>query len=115
MRKAAWNVPKSNAFPEPASESIRTERMMPKNYVKTNPLSAGLYWPRQAWVSSLGGQASPAYREGHWGHGVGGAWSHASSCWELKIAGFTRRRGQRQKAVLAPLSALLYCPQETTG
>lgn len=71
MRKAVWNVSKSSAFLDPASEYISTECTMPQKYVKINPHSAGVYWPR-AGVCSLGGPSSPAYREGHWGHHGGG-------------------------------------------
>ena len=83
MRKAVWNVSKSSAFLDPASEYISTECMMPQKYVKINPHSAGVYWPR-AGLCSLGGPSSPVYREGHWGYYGGWAGRRALGFGEVK-------------------------------
>lgn len=83
MRKPVWNVSKSSAFLDPASEYISSECTMPQKYVKSNPRLAGVYWPR-AGVCSLDGPASSVYREGHWGHCVGWAGRCAPGFGEVK-------------------------------
>lgn len=69
-------------FLDSASEYISSECTMPQKYVKSNPRSAGVYWPR-AGVCSLDGPASPVY-ESFLGSLCGVGWAPCPKLGRLK-------------------------------